>query len=369
MGIVGLVNDRELLIYLHSLNGVGSRTINKILANLTTLNEILDFQPLELSMKTGIDFKVAEKIVNQLNERDLLDFLDRLNEWGKLGIDVITFHDQAYPEMLKEIAQPSWVLFTRGDLGLFQTPSISIVGTRNPTPYGRMVAEQLAKDLSEYGWVITSGMARGIDRFAHEGALKSDGKTIAVLGNGIDVIYPKENKKIYEAIIEKGLIVSEYPPGTQPHPGFFPQRNRIISGLTYGTIVVEASLRSGSLITAQYALEQSREVFAVPGPITSKQSFGTNALIKQGAKCIQEVNDILEEFPYLKFSSRKDSKLEVQLSESEEKIYSMIHAQIHINEIIDLLSLTLSEVYEILLSLQLKDKIKQLPGGFYMRKN
>lgn len=365
------MKDRELLIFLHTLNKVGWHTISRLVNNLPSLNDIFNIQPLELSTNTGIDYSLAEKIYSALNNQSIKQFQQKLNDWEKQNIKIITFFDDLYPDLLKEIAQPPWVIFAIGDCQLLKDPMLAIVGTRNPTNYGKIVAESIAKSLTNNGFTVISGLARGIDRIAHEGALKNDGKTIGVLGSGIDIIYPRENQKLYNDIVKTGLIISEYSPGTPPHPGHFPQRNRIISGLSYGTIVVEASMKSGSLITAQYALDQSREVFAVPGPITSEQSFGSNSLIKQGAKLVQQVEDILEELPYQNIGyikKQKEKNDSDELNKLEIMIYEIIpYTTIHINDIYNKVNLNLSEIYEVLFSLQLKGKIKQVPGGLYIR--
>lgn len=363
------MDERELLIYLHSLNRIGWKSISRLYSYLGSLNKIYDLQPLELSMNTGIEFSQAERIKNSLQQDKVLAFTGLLNEWENKGISIITYKDPNYPTMLKEIAQPPWVIFAKGDLKLLNRPAIAIVGTRNPTNYGKIVADKLARGLVENNLVVISGMARGIDSIAHSGALGADGNTIAILGSGIDVIYPKENHKLYNEITRKGLIVSEYPPETEPHPGYFPQRNRIISGISYGTIIVEASMKSGSLITGQFALDQSREVFAVPGPITSKQSMGTNDLIKQGAKLVQTIDDVFEELPYLKEKSVNNNIIsKEELNDNEAIIYKAVdYIPIHIDEIYNNHDLSLPEIYEALFSLQLKNRIKQISGGLYIR--
>lgn len=362
------MNERELLIYLHSLNGVGIKSLSKLVTNLPTLSTVLQLQPLELSIQAGVDFSIAQKIIDGCNETAIKQFFSKYQDWLRSGVEIVTIYDQAYPYLLKEIPDPPLVIFGIGELELLQKPAVAIVGTRSPTSYGRYAAEVLAKELTEYGLTIVSGLAKGVDRLAHEGALKAVGKTVAVLGCGVDVIYPLENMKLYQQIIKQGLIISEYPPGTKAHPGFFPQRNRIISGMAYGTIVVEAAERSGSLITAQAALEQAREVFAVPGPINSKKSQGVNSLIQQGAKLIQNGADVVEELPYLNLTKKTSAKSSINLSKVEEAVFSQIQfVPIHTDELYDKLPLNLTNIYEALLSLQIKGKIKQLPGGLYIR--
>jgi len=215
----------------------------------------------------------------------------------KLGCHLVAFVAPDYPPLLKHIADPPLVLYVRGDSALLAQHAVAIVGTRRPTAYGSSVAHRLAADLARRQIVIVSGLARGIDSASHRGALEAGGKTVAVLGCGVDVIYPRENKRLTEQIMETGAVISEFPLGTSPQPENFPVRNRIISGLALGAVVVEAAEYSGSLITARLASEQDREVYAVPGNITSAQSFGPNLLIKQGAKLVDNWMDVVEEFP------------------------------------------------------------------------
>src|SRR5215472_3762673 len=213
------------------------------------------------------------------------------------GCKLVPFASDEYPPLLKQIADPPLVLYVRGDAGILSRHAVALVGTRRPTAYGSSVAHRLAADLAQRGLVIVSGLARGIDSAAHRGALEVQGKTVGVLGCGVDVTYPRENKRSTDQIIASGAVISEFPIGTSPQPENFPIRNRIISGLALGAVSVEAAEYSGSLITARLASEQDREVYAVPGNITSAQSFGPNLLIKQGAKLVDNWMDVFEEFP------------------------------------------------------------------------
>ncbi len=366
---------REWLFYLSTLQGVGWKTLSQLM-NLEQLDKISERNPLELSVETGISFSLAETILKQISIDSFKDAMNQQKKWEQQGIQLISYFDEDYPVLLKEINSPPWIIYAYGDIQLLTEFKIAVVGTRHPTPYGQAVCSAFTKDLASNGWVIVSGLAKGIDKIAHEAALTVGGKTIAVLGNGVDVIYPRENKAIYQQILQKGLLLSEFAPGVQPRPGFFPQRNRIISGLSHGTIVIEASLKSGSLITAKDALEQSREVFAVPGPITSKESTGTNLLIQQGAKLVQRLEDINNEFPYfitekIKINNNHNNKSEETLSlhYNEKIIYNLISSikPIHINHIIESVQFPISEVYENLLLLQIKSLIRQMPGNFYIR--
>ena len=286
-------------------------------------------------------------------------------------VRLITFDDPSYPERLREIPDPPVILYVNGELPVKNEKTISIVGTRRPTPYGRKVAEYLAGELARDGWIIISGMARGIDGIAHKKALESGGKSVGVLGCGIDIIYPGEHQELFDNITRNGAIVSEFPPGTPPEKYNFPRRNRIISGISWGTLVIEAAEGSGSLITAHFALDQGREVFAVPGNISSKMSKGTNRLIKEGAKIVEDVQDIMEEYmPMLTHKEKHDIKdsPKVFLMEKEQLIYDMLSLDpLHIDIIRQKSGLLLQEVMDILLRLELKGLIEQVPGNQYIR--
>ncbi|MBI1356979.1 MAG: DNA-protecting protein DprA [Acidobacteria bacterium] len=225
------------------------------------------------------------------------DAADALRKAEGLGVEIIPFQDPRYPQQLKEIFDPPLLLYALGREELLARPQVAMVGTRSPTPYGRAVAEKMGREIAAAGLTHVSGMARGVDACSHRGALQKGGDTIAVLGTGVDVPYPRENRALYEAIREEGLVISEFPLGTSPRPENFPIRNRIISGMSLGVMVVEGAQYSGSLITARLALDQGREVFAIPGSIVSPQSWGPNLLIKDGAKLVQDIGDVIEELP------------------------------------------------------------------------
>lgn len=290
------------------------------------------------------------------------------------GVGVLTFSDPAYPWELKSIYSPPPVLYYRGSLAFLENIRIAIVGTRQATPYGLKVAQALAQGLAEAGVSVVSGLALGIDAAAHRGALKGKGKTIAVLGCGVDIVYPRENASLFREIAQEGLVLSELPPGTPPEKHHFPSRNRIISGLARGTVVVEAGEKSGALITADFALEQGRDVFAVPGPITSAQSRGTNNLIKQGAKMVTEVNDILEEYisvenaQYAPWAVRTEEEIKVKLSPVEEKVMAAVASvPVAIEDLVAATGLSSQEINIALTFLELQGLVRRLPGGLYAR--
>ena len=301
------------------------------------------------------------------------------------GIRIITLDEAEYPPRLREIYDPPLVLYVRGNVSAILRPGIAVVGTRHPTPYGMGMAERLGCDLAGHGLAIISGLARGVDTFAHRGAVSAKGKAIAVFGTGVDVVYPKENSRLAEQILSLGgALVSEFPLGTFAAPQNFPIRNRIISGMSFGVLVVEAAEYSGTRITARCALEQNREVFAVPGNVTNKNSWGPNTLIKQGAKLVATWDDIWEELPAdvrlaLTPETGRESPgaqtaslfEEPSLSPHEKKIYRVLKADeaMHLDEIIEKLEpeLSSSEIFAALFELELAGKVKQLPGKNFVK--
>lgn len=286
----------------------------------------------------------------------------------------MTLEDKDYPEYLRETFDPPHVLYCAGDVAALKGPAVSIVGARKPTPYGRAVADKLAGDLASCGLIVVSGLARGIDSIAHWGAVK-EGKTVAVLGSGLDNIYPGDNKKLADRIAAEGAVITEFSLKSKPLGFHFPQRNRIICGLSLATVVIEATKRSGSLITARLALEQNREVMAVPGNITSERSQGTNWLIKEGAKAVESWEDVVEElFSPIRetlLSRRKKKESEtVELDERGKKIYGHLFSDKaqHIDELLERTGFSVSEALSVLLDLEIKGHIMQLPGKFFQRK-
>ena len=310
---------------------------------------------------------------------------DELAKASSAGIRVISLDDSEYPSELRQIYDPPLLLYVRGNVAAISQPGIAMVGTRHPTPYGMGMAERLACDLASRNVVIFSGLARGVDTFAHRGAVSAKGKTVAVFGTGVDVMYPKENSRLAEQILSfGGALISEFPLGTFAAPQNFPIRNRIISGISLGVVVVEAAEYSGTRITARCALEQNREVFAVPGNVTNKNSWGPNTLIKQGAKLVATWEDVWEELPAnvrltLAPQPGPESQAgqtaslfeEPSLSPHEKKIYRVLKADEaqHLDEIIEKLEpeLSSSEIFAALFELELAGKVKQLPGKNFVR--
>lgn len=293
--------------------------------------------------------------------------LESLSVVERLRDCVITILDDDYPKLLREIADPPLVLHVAGNRSLLTLASVAIVGSRRATPYGINVAEALGNDLARAGAVVVSGLARGVDAAAHRAALRAGGATIAVLGTGIDVIYPRSNVRLYHQIAEEGLLVSDFPPGAPPLPEHFPMRNRIISGLSLGTVIIEATSRSGSLITARMAAEQGREVFAVPGSIFSKNAEGTHRLIQYGAKLVHDVDDVLDELP-VKLQRAGTMPAEEPPPELRAVLAAFTREEgRHIDAAASLLGRTSATIAGPLLQLELGGWLRALPGARYVR--
>lgn len=352
-------------IYWHALNlvpGIGPQKYIHLLQHFGTPEKVWKAKAGELEEVLG---KGSKALTNLLDYRAKIDLKSEKEKLAAKQIKILTFDNEKYPLNLRYIYSPPPVLYYKGDLGLLAQNAIAIVGSRKASVYGKKVAEKISYDLAQNGIVIVSGMARGIDSMAHLGALKARGATIAVLGCGLDVVYPRENKELLTQIISHGLVISEFPPGTPPEASNFPRRNRIISGLSLGVVVVEAAERSGSLITADLALEQGREVFAVPGPAGSPYCKGTNRLIKQGAKLVENAEDILEEFG-LGLSGGKPTETPV-LSSLEQQIVRLLSWEpvdfdyLHAN-----LNIEPEELLSQLTLLEIKGIIQQIPGKKYI---
>lgn len=311
--------------------------------------------------RAGVDRQAYEKFLRRANEFKESELERKLE---KADCSVITLDDEEYPPLLREIALPPPVLFLKGKHLNSYPLCVSVVGTRKPTAYGRSISRQISRELSLAGVSVVSGLARGIDTEAHLGALEGEGATIAVLGSGVDVVYPFQNRKIYERICEEGTVVSEFFPQTPPRAYHFPQRNRIISGLSRGIVVIEAGRKSGALITAYFALEQGREVFAFPGSIHSPVSRGSHKLIKEGAKLVERVEDILEE---LGIVISKKSELK-KTSPLEEKVLSALEFEPKsVDELVNLCKKPVSEILSCLTLLQLQGKVAQDFGEKFYR--
>lgn len=363
------MDERWSLVCLNQLTDVGWQTVYKCWQAGWRPGKVFTSTIYENLKNMNVKQVVIERIRSHFHEVEIQRIKQELAEEH---VNVITVMDSHYPQQLREIAQPPWVLYTKGDIALLESPMLAVVGSRKPTPYGVKATHRVVSGLVKQGLTIVSGMAFGIDATAHQATLKAEGKTIAVLGTGVNVIYPKSNRQLYHQLTQKGLVISEMPLHIGPHPGLFPRRNRIISGLSLGCLVVEAAERSGSLITADCSLEQNREVFAVPGQIDSKQSQGTLQLIKQGAKCIVSSEDILEELRGVEVASTMEKVQETPLNidEKERIILQQIGSEsVHLSQLYEQLvdQMTYSQYHQAILTLEMKGMIIQISGMRVMR--
>jgi len=361
-------NVRDLL-RLSSVHRIGPTKIRALLSHFESPAEVLDAPARELIRVPGIDKKLASNIAHCENDEEFAD--EQLKRLNRIGARIVTIWDKDYPELLKRIYDPPALIYVLGKFIPIDRQAIAIVGTRQPTLYGQQVAESFSQALCRLGISIVSGLARGVDTVAHSSTLKAGGRTIAVIGSGLDIPYPPENKKLMDQIAEAGVVVSEFPMGAKPDATNFPRRNRIISGLSLGTLIVESAEDGGAMITASTALDQDREVFAIPGGINEKRSSGPNRLIQEGrAKLVQNVEDIISELNLKleKGSTRKDEPPPIQLTIFEQTIYDLLgNDPMHIDDIAESSDNSTSDVLVTLLSLEFKGLIKQLPGKMFLR--
>jgi DNA processing protein len=362
----------EFLI-LASVEGLGCRGVHRLLEHYETPTNILRNSMGEL-VNFGLPELVAQMLLSSSRRIQAEIELDKCRH---NQVALLTLFDSSYPKLLRQIYDPPTVLYVKGQIECLDLPSVAIVGSRRATPYGVNTAERLSRDLAARGLVICSGLARGIDTAAHRGALEAKGQTIAVLGSGLLHIYPRENKRLAQQIENQGCVISEFPLTTSPVPQNFPIRNRIISGLSLGTCLVEAAEFSGSLITGRMALEQGREVFAIPGNITSATSFGPNLWIKQGAKLVQDWQDIAEELPReiraqmnLCSETHQAALFTEVLTEREKFVLELLRLDeaVHLDDLLEVSQLSSSELLSVLSELEFKEKLKQLPGKHFVKK-
>lgn len=372
-------------IALNMTPGIGPRAAAKLLERFGSAEAVFGAGRTELEA-----LRLQPETVESIIARDLFEQAAReIERVREFGADVLLLDDGVYPALLREIYDPPITLYVKGAWAeCLEKPCVAMVGSRRCSTYGQNAATMLARDLAQRGVTIISGLARGIDASAHKGALEAGGRTIAVMGTGLDQIYPRDHRKLAEEILEKGgALVSEFPLGTPPAPQNFPYRNRVISGLSLGVVLVEAAENSGSLITARMAMEQNREVFAVPGNITSKNSFGTNYLIKgAGAKLVQQWQDVAGELPPEiaaellpppPAKKKKERALAEQLelvpdnlSATEHAVWKLLSTDeaAHIDALSEESKLSINELTGALLALEMRDLIRQLPGKCFVRK-
>lgn len=365
------MNTREAYVALNMIPGIGPVRVRAMRERLGSATAILEASASQLETIPGISPEVARQVAGWRNTVDLDGELARIE---KAGVTVVTCEDADYPPNLREIYDPPLVLYVRGALRTDEKLAFSIVGSRRTTLYGQEMGRRLAFQLARAGATVVSGLARGIDSFAHRGALQAGGRTVAVLGCGIDQVYPPENTGLAAEIVEKGgAVVTEFPFGTRPDRQTFPMRNRVVSGWSLGVVVVEANLTSGALITARMAAEQGRQVFAVPGRVDSVLSRGAHRLIKDGAKLTEDADDIWAEFEYLIRPAQKPTEPAPTsprpiLNDWEQKILSAIgEEEPALDDIVRATGLTTAMVSATLLGLEMKRVVKKLPGQRYAR--
>lgn len=361
-------SEHALWLALTRIKGLGCISFKKLASHFADPTDSLSATRAELSEIEGLDRTVIDGLLAFREWEEVEREIRRANE---AGVRIIPFSSAVYPTRLRTIADPPPCLYVKGEIRAEDDKAVAVIGTRSASDYGRRVTHDLCRGLASLGFTVVSGMARGIDGVAHDTALKSGGRTIAVLGSGVDRAYPPEHQKLYHRISENGAVISELPIGARPLSFNFPARNRLISGLSIGVVVVEATEKSGSLITAGLAVEQGREVFAVPGQVGSSRSRGAHRLIRQGAKLVESVEDILEEIaPQLVALNRHPATavrtLPVDTQPEARKIFDLLQERsLHIDEVIEASGLSTSRVSQILLELELQGFLKQLPGQRY----
>lgn len=361
-----IMDDIVYWLALKAVRGVGNRLFLRLVDRFGSPENVFKAKRNDLLSVEGVGESLASSIVDLKPPKEVLRDLELVE---KHGVRMVTFSDSDYPMLLREIYDPPPFLYLFGNLQP-DSINVAIVGSRNATPYGRTVTKRLSADLATRGLTIVSGMARGIDTAAHMGALSGGGNTVAVLGCGLGTVYPPENRRLFEKVRQNGAVISEFPFLASPEAHHFPARNRIISGLCVGTVIVEATHKSGSLITAKLAAEQGREVFAVPGSITSFKSTGTHSLIKQGAKLVEQANDIMEELNLDRHGTRKPpgQRPMVDMTPEEERVFDQLTPYpTHIDNLIRQLSLPAGELLSLLLHLELKGLATQGQGKLFSR--
>ena len=361
-GLGVMNNDLPYLVATSAIPGVGTATFNYLLKHFKTLKKFWEADA-EAINKAKLDVRTKQSILEFRAKVDPKIYLETVYE---RGIKVFSVNDRDYPQNLRRISDAPPVLYVKGQILAADDLAIAVVGARYATVYGRQVTEKLVVDLVNAGLTIVSGMARGIDSFAHKAAMDAGGRTIAVLGSGVDLIYPPENKGLYEQIVKNGAVVSEFPLGFPSVPSNFPARNRIISGLSLGVLVTEAAVDSGSLITAGQAAEQGREVFAVPGPINSKMSAGANKLLKEGVHPVTEVLDVLDVLNVERVQREIVQKRQVVGDKTEQKIIGVLDGETkHVDKIVIETGLPIDKVTASLSMMELRGLIKNYGSGIW----
>jgi DNA processing protein len=357
------MNDKKYWVGFNLIKGIGAVRMQALINHFENLESAWKAAPADLAA-AGLGAKLIERLIQARDQVDLEKVWARI-EAEK--IKILTWEDEAYPQRLKEIEQPPPVLYVRGEYLPDDLYAVAIVGTRRVTPYGRQITEELSSYLASNGITVISGLARGVDAIAHQTALKAGGRTIGVLGSGVDKIYPPEHRPLAHQMMNHGAIVSDYAPGTPPEASNFPPRNRIVSGLSMAVVVVEAGETSGALITAEFAAEQGRDVFAVPGSILAPQSKGTNKLIQQGALPLLSINDLMQSLNLTSMSEHKVARRIIPSDETEARPMNVLSAQpLHVDEIRNQTELPIEKVSATLALMELKGMVRQVGGMNYV---
>jgi DNA processing protein len=352
----------ELFVDLYAVPRMNETRLKNLLAWFRTPERIFDAAPGRLTEVKGVDKEMAAAIHSYQRSAETESRIAAVRE---LGVRTIGYADENYPANLKQLAHMPPVLFVRGEIRPEDATAAAVVGTRLPSHYGRQVAEKLGRELAQQGVTVVSGLARGVDTFAHKGALEAGGRTIGVLGCGLDVYYPPENRRMYDTISAQGAVISEFSLGVEPQAFNFPKRNRVVSGLSRAVVAVEAGEKSGVLNTAAWAADQGRTVFAVPGNITSRQSLGINRLLTQGAKPLLSVEDILRELGVVR---RAEERSQVEIAADEKPVMEFLTAEpVHVDEICEGLGIPMAGLLSVLMQLEIKGLVKQLPGKYFAR--
>jgi DNA processing protein len=357
------MDDKRYWVGFTLIKGIGAVRLQALIQHFGGLEAAWLAAPGDLA-KAGLGPKLIERLIQARSSVDLERVIERISNQG---IHVVTWEDAAYPGRLKEIDQPPPVLYMRGEYLPEDVFSIAIVGTRRVTPYGRQVTEELSAFLGANGLTVVSGLARGVDALAHQSALKAGGRTLAVLGSGVDRIYPPEHRGLADQIIERGAVISDYAPGTAPDAANFPPRNRIISGLSLAVVVIEAGETSGALITAEFAAEQGREIFAVPGSILAPQSKGTNKLIQRGAQPLLTPNDLMQALDLSRMNEQKAARKVIPGDAIEAQLMQALGEQpLHVDDIRNQTGLPIEKVSATLALMELKGMVRQVGGMNYV---
>ena len=357
------MDDKRYWIGFNLIKGIGAVRLQALIQHFGDLEVAWKASPADL-VEAGLGKKVIERVIQAREEVDLRKLWEKLESQG---IKILTWQDEAYPGRLKEIDQPPPVLYIRGEYLPDDLFAVAIVGTRRVTAYGRQITEEMSSFLAANGITVISGLARGVDAIAHQSTLKAGGRTIAVLGSGVDKIYPPEHRGLAEQMMERGAVISDYALGTPPDASNFPPRNRIISGLSLAVVVIEAGETSGALITAEFAAEQGREVFAVPGSILAPQSKGTNKLIQRGALPLLSMNDLMQALDLTRVGEHKAARKVIPADETEARLMNVLGSEpLHVDEIRNQAELPIEKVSATLALMELKGMVRQVGGMNYV---